>query len=173
MIKKVLFVLVLSGSFACEKSAASQQSLVAMPGVAPFVLPSEAESVRVIQQGEGTIVYELKDNFPADTALAEVSAGLRKSDWLPLSEDLWNPGLPSSNSAGWRNFVDGTSSPKIRVYQWVGYWRNKRGDVVMHSIRYRALDAALGASPVGDGTGSVEIFTADGLRIAGIKVPAQ
>ena len=67
--------------------------------------------------------------------------------------------------------MDGTTTPELRVYQWLGYWRNKAGNVVMHGIRYKAPDAALGSTPVGDGTATIEIFSAEALARARIKVP--
>ena len=167
----ILVMTLLCTSIACDKSVAFQRPVSIQPGTSPFVLPSGAENARVIQQGEGGVQYDLREKYSADGALADIQKGLLASGWTPLAQDLWNPGSPSSNSVGWRNYVDGTRTPKVRVYQWLGYWRNKGGDVVMHGISYTTPDISLGATPVGDGTGTIEIFTAEALKRAGIKVP--
>jgi hypothetical protein len=164
-------VTILCVCLACANTAESQAPSAIKPGALPFVLPGRAINPRVVQLGEGAVQYELTDRYPAEAALMEIQQALTAGGWTPLSHDLWNPGLPSSNSVGWRNFVDGTGSPKLRVYQWLGYWRNNSGDVVMHGIRYKALDAAMGSEPAGDGSGTIEIFTAQALARAKINVP--
>ena len=164
-------IAVLCASFACESIVASQGSITVKPGAPPFVLPSRAANARIVQQGEGAVEYDLKDMYPAGGALANIQHTLSAVGWTPLDQDLWNPGLPSSNKVGWRDFVDGTTTPRLRVYQWLGYWRNKAGDVVIYGIRYKAADAALGSAPVGDGTATIEIFSAEALARSHIKVP--
>jgi len=59
----------------------------------------------------------------------------------------------------------------VRVYQWLGYWRNSSGDAVMYGLRYEAGDAELASIPTVAGTGTVEIFTADALARAGVRLP--
>ena len=157
----------------CKGGVASEQPIAVKLGVPPFVLPSGARNARVIQQGEGATQYELNEAYPATASLAEIQKALEAANWTPLSEDLWNPGLPSSNKVGWGNYVDGTKSPKVRVYQWLGYWRNSAGDVLMYGLRYQAPNAEVGALPVGNGVAVTEIFSAAALLRARVKVPPQ
>ena len=155
----------------CDRSVASDQTVLVKAGVEPFILPTRASNARVILQGDGTIHYDLREPYPAQHAVSDVQKALEAAGWIALPHDLWNPGLPSSNNVGWRNFVDGTSSPKVRVYEWLGYWRNGAGDMIMHALRYRAQDAGTGSLPVADATGTVELFTAGALARARVTVP--
>jgi hypothetical protein len=171
--RSIVALVALFFSLSCKPDVPSPNAIAVKPGIAPFVLPSAAQNVGVIQRGEGAIKYELKEPYPAAVALAEIQSAFQTAAWTPLSEDLWNPGLPSSNSAGWGNFVDATKSPQLRVYQWLGYWRNSAGDVVMYGIRYEAPGVEIGSAPVGNGSANVEIFSAAALARARIKVSAR
>ena len=168
----ILLTAMLCGVVWCNDGGAAQ-SIRVKPGVPPFVLPSGAQNPRVIQQGEGAIQYELKEAYPATTSLAEIQKALQAAAWSPLSEDLWNPGVPSSNKDGWTNFVDGRESPKVRLYQWLGYWRNSAGDVVVYGIHYRARDAEFGSLPLGSGSVNVVFISAAALARARVRVPPQ
>ena len=81
------------------------------------------------------------------------SSAFQRAGWSPLVEDLWNPGIPSSNQTGWTNFIDGRNKPEVRVYQWLGYWRNASGSAVMYVLQYVAQESHRGAAPIGTAPG--------------------
>lgn len=157
---------------ACSDSIAVQRTTSVRPGEPPFELPAHAMNVEILHD-ERAVRFELMEPYPARHALEEIARNLIGSGWSALSEDLWNPGIPSSNTRGWTDYIDGRTSPNVRVYQWLGYWRNARGDVVAYALHYNADDIAKGAVPDEKGTGSIKLFDRDDLRKAGVKVPGD
>jgi hypothetical protein len=83
-----------------------------------------------------SVVYSLKEPYPADRALTTIKNSLAKQGWRPLKEDIMNPGLPTSTVRGWTEFVNGTRHPNEQVRAWSSDWQNQAGDIVQYGLSY-------------------------------------
>lgn len=103
-----------------------------------IMLPGARDLLQSEEGGVQKMSYKLIQKYPAKAALNSISAGLSSQGWKPLKEDFLNPGLPSSHVRGWGDFTD-SSRPGGRqeVRQWIGDWRNAKGDVVNYGLQYR------------------------------------
>ncbi len=104
-----------------------------------FIILKNAEGTFYDLRDEGSIQlsYELKEDYPASSVLKQISTQLEGAGWQPLKEDYLNPGLPSSHVKGWSDFEDATRPPTtIKVYQWMGAWEDKYGNIVTYIFRY-------------------------------------
>lgn len=135
------------------------------------LLMAPLEGATEIQRGSDDVVYRLEAAFPARQALETLSKRLSDNGWRALETDILNPGIPTSNKGGWTNFVDGRTTPERRVYQWFGEWANRRGDVVMLVLVYRADSAELGAQPPPSKQISEKRLRSETLKQRGLVVP--
>jgi hypothetical protein len=137
----------------------------------PLFAISGAFNIQWSERGDGEVSYNLQEAYPAEAALRALNDWLSRMGWTPLKENLWNPGLPSSNVRGWGSHVDASANPAVFVYQWVGYWRNDRGDVVSYFLRYNGSDATPGSEPQPPAFVGGVYYKAESLRLLGFKVP--
>jgi len=72
--------------------------------------------------------------------LSFISAELRAQGWKPLSQDFFNPDIPSSHQRGWTFFEDHTQKPSTGVYAWNADWENGSHDIVVYALRYESPD---------------------------------
>ncbi len=97
------------------------------------VLPEAIDVNYVItEKGSIQLGYRMKEPYPANGIIDEVSAHLRKNGWTPLKEDYLNPGLLSSHVRGWSRF----EIPAKIVHQWIGDWKDEYGNIVRYAFRY-------------------------------------
>ena len=103
-----------------------------------FIMFKNAEGTFYDLRDEGAIQfsYRLKEGYPATSVLTQISTQLEGAGWQPLKEDFLNPGLPSSHVKGWSYFEDASSPPTKVVYQWMGGWEDKHGNIVTYILRY-------------------------------------
>lgn len=87
--------------------------------------------------GTDQLGYRITIEYPAKSVLSCISDRLAAMGWVPLKEDSWNPGLPSSHVRGWTHFVDATVQPEAQVDAWAGQWQDKSGDLVWYYLTYR------------------------------------
>lgn len=102
-----------------------------------LIIVSGAKEVRYEKFG-GTdqVLYIVKDNYPAQSSLAEINKKLSFKGWKPLSEDYLNPGEPSSHVRGWTSGIDAQKAQRKVVYQWLAQWENSRHDILWCVLRY-------------------------------------
>lgn len=82
------------------------------------------------------VSYFVKEDYPAELFLSNLSTYLSKMDYTPLKEDFMNPGISSSNVKGWDYFIDATQSPERKIKQWIGGWQGKDESIVRCMLRY-------------------------------------
>ena len=132
--------LVIAGAPACARSPDVPAS--SLPH--ELAVPADATNVKARREGGVAAVdYEMTAQYPADQFLAEVDGRLKAAGWQAQEMDFLNPTIRTSNARGWTAFVDARQTPHIAVHQWLGDWRNQKGDVVSYGLRYttRAADS--------------------------------
>jgi len=103
-----------------------------------LVVHHDAEGVMYHEQGGiWHVSYSVKAHYPADDVLKFIGDKLSQSGWMPLAEDIFNPGVRSSHVRGWTSFRDARTSPKTKIHQWLAQWRSSNGDVVWFRLQYR------------------------------------
>ncbi|MHB8623384.1 MAG: hypothetical protein ACYDBA_08440 [Sulfuricaulis sp.] len=121
---------------AVSTSACAQEPANNSP--ASLVVYPKGEDVRYRDKdGAWWVYYNVQADYPAEDVLRFIKDALERQSWQPLKKDILNPDLPSSHATGWGEFVDGRTSPKTQVHQWLAQWKNSRGDVVWYELRYR------------------------------------
>jgi len=83
------------------------------------------------------LTYAVKEDYPATHVLTVVFSALRTEGWERLKQSYQNPGIPSSHVRGWTSHLDGTGPKEFTQHQWMGEWRNSRGDIVWYTFMYR------------------------------------
>lgn len=113
---------------------------------ASLVVYPKGEDVRYRNKdGAWWVYYNVQTDYPAEDVLRFINSTLEHQGWQPLKKDILNPDLSSSHVTGWEEFVDGRTSPKTQVHQWLAPWKNSHGDVVWYELRYRH---PVGISPI-------------------------
>lgn len=84
--------------------------------------------------GTDQVSYNLGETFPAKQTLAQISSRLNADGWIPLKEDVFNPGMPTSLVRGWSTVSDKTPNQEIR--HWLAYWKNAGGDILLYALQY-------------------------------------
>jgi hypothetical protein len=87
--------------------------------------------------GSIQLSYKIKENYPASSALSEISTQLKATGWQPVKEDILNPGLPSSHVKGWSDFENASRQPTTIDHQWMGSWEDKYGNIVTYIFLYQ------------------------------------
>jgi hypothetical protein len=103
-----------------------------------IVLPGAAD-VRDTDENEGTVLYQLNEEFPAQAAINTIRSRLESRGWRPLQEDFLNPGLATSLGRGWTSHEDRTGPRSVRVYEWVGQWEDEAKRIVWYVLTYDAV----------------------------------
>jgi hypothetical protein len=130
----VVVVSFLSG-LACKYPAAGSRQI--RPD-ALIVLPG-ATDVRDTNENDGTVLYELNQDYPALPVTQTITARLESSGWRPLREEFLNPGLSTSLVRGWVSVEDRTTGRPTQVYQWVGQWEDASRRIVWYVFAYDAV----------------------------------
>jgi hypothetical protein len=99
-----------------------------------LIVPGKATNVQDRAEYDGVVRYDLPEPYPALQTLTTIRVTLEQRGWRPLSDDLWNPGLPSSHVRGWGEVVDENSRT---VRSWSGEWKDRAGNVVSYAFLYR------------------------------------
>lgn len=107
------------------------------PPVSLLVYPKGEEVRYRDKDGAWWVYYDVQVDYPAEGVLRFIKDSLERQGWQPLKKDILNPDTPSSHITGWDEFVDGRTSPKTQVHQWLAPWKNPHGDVVWYELRYR------------------------------------
>jgi hypothetical protein len=104
-----------------------------------FVILGNAEDTFYDLQDGGSIQlsYKIKENYPATSAIKQISGQMEANGWKLLKEDYLNPGLPSSQVKGWSDFEDASRPPTRIVHQWMGDWEDKYGNIVRYAFIYQ------------------------------------
>src|SRR5947208_7502451 len=82
------------------KTASWPEALVVVP---------KAFNARSTGENDGTVLYDVREPYPANGVIAAIRTKLEILGWRGLQEDFLNPGLPSSLVNGWGNFADARS----------------------------------------------------------------
>ncbi len=82
------------------------------------------------------VSYLLTQPFPAHNALNQIGKQLNELGWTPLSEDIDNPGMPSSHVRGWTEYTDVSVKPSRHEHLWKAAWRDQAGNIVEYLLVY-------------------------------------
>ena len=129
----VVFVLLLHSLAGC---AGEHSQIPSDYSDSLIVLPDASDIHYVKLRDTDQIIYYLKANYPATEVINEVSRELKHKGWVPLQEDFFNPGLPTSHVRGWTTYIDGTKNPERKVHTWASDWRNEKGDILLYAFTY-------------------------------------
>jgi len=122
-------------ALACSQQHKSSQDPKDYSGFL-YVAPG-AENVRFAKNvGRNDVYYDLHEDFPAKTFLANVDGFLKKNGFEVQKYDLLNPTIQNSYFRGWSDFEDHTKNPPRMVQQWMTDWRNDKGEYVVACLRY-------------------------------------
>jgi hypothetical protein len=109
-----------------------------------LLLYANARDIWYGKRGGGDqLEYHVDERFPASNVIDWISHKLQEKGWQPLANDFLNPGLLSSQVQGWQGFLDETKGPTACIQQWMGYWKDASGDIVLYAFRYRQPDCSI------------------------------
>ena len=83
---------------------------------------------------EEILSYELEDPCPAQNAIAAITRHVEQLGWRPRTEDVLNPGIPTSQVRGWNPYEDDVRNRY--VWQWDGQWESPGDEVVWYDLKY-------------------------------------
>jgi hypothetical protein len=109
-----------------------------------MVLPG-AIDIQDTDENDGTVLYQLNEEFPALPVIQTLTGRLEANGWRPRREDLLNPGLLTSLVGGWQSHEDRTQGRTTQVYQWVGQWEDDAERVVWYVLTYDAVTGSDGS----------------------------
>lgn len=135
-----LAVVCLLLDLACGNSADGNQR--ARPD-ALIVLPGAIE-VHDTDENEGTVLYQLKEEYPALPVIQTIKGRLEGTGWRPLENSFLNPGSSTSFVRGWTSHEDRTRGRASQVYQWVGQWEDDSKRIVWYDLTYDAVTTSDG-----------------------------
>ena len=87
--------------------------------------------------GREQLTYLLDTDYPAESTISFISAGLQKRGWEPLRDDFLNPGLPSSQVRGWMQYEDASREPRTSVRQWASDWEDGAHNITLYDLKYQ------------------------------------
>ena len=98
-----------------------------------FTTPSKSSPELIVLLGASngnlagdTLTYDLDAPYPARDEIGFIADHLRRRGYRPLRQ--------SDYVRGWSDFTD---QARQHIYQWMGEWRNKDGDLVTYTLQYR------------------------------------
>jgi hypothetical protein len=86
--------------------------------------------------GREQLTYLLDTDYPAESTISFISAGLQKRGWEPLRDDFLNPGLPSSQVRGWQ-YEDPSREPRTSVRTWACDWEDRANNITLYGLKYQ------------------------------------
>jgi hypothetical protein len=117
----------------CARQSSDPQSLpdslIVLPG---------ASKIRITDRNSA-VSYELQVTYPAQEVIDSLARQLTEKGWKALETALSNPSASPSASAGWGSYIDGTQRPETNVYQWIGQWQDRGGNVAWYTLRYETV----------------------------------
>jgi hypothetical protein len=87
--------------------------------------------------GREQFTYLLDTDYPAESTISFISAGLQKRGWEPLRDDFLNPGTPSSFVRGWMQYGDASREPRATVRAWACDWEDGAHDITIYGLIHR------------------------------------
>jgi len=102
-----------------------------------IVVPG-ASKTRITDRNSA-VSYDLQVPYPAQDVIDSLARQLTQKGWKAVETDMVNPSLPTSASAGWGLYVDGTKHPETNVHQWIGQWQDSQGKVAWYTLRYESV----------------------------------
>lgn len=125
----VLCLMIPTEPFAAPQKSVYSDSLVVVPG---------AKEIRFDKLfGTDQLTYSLTTEFPAQDFITVIKEKLKSRGWLPMEYYFFNPGTPTAHVRGWTKFQDYSKEHPEQVHQWVGDWKNDKGEVVTYALSYR------------------------------------
>jgi hypothetical protein len=118
-----------------------------------YVAPNAADVTRAKSKEADSIVYFVKEPFPATNTIASLQDALAKAGWSPVLErkDL-NKYERSSLLSGWTEApTDNGASMRL----WSARWRDERGNEVTYTLVYRSPGGRHGLQPTYVGVGGL------------------
>ena len=103
-----------------------------------LIVLAGASKTRITDRNSA-VSYELQVPYPAQDVIDSFARQLTQKGWKALETDMVNPSLPTSASAGWGSYLDGTKHPETNVYQWIGQWQDSQGKVAWYTLRYESV----------------------------------
>lgn len=104
---------------------------------AMIVLENAEEPFYVLNDGGSIqLTYKIREDYPAESVIKEITDKLKVAEWQPRNEDYLNPGHFMSHFEGWSEFEDAVRPPTKAVHQWMGDWEDKYGNIVRYVFRY-------------------------------------
>lgn len=106
-----------------------------------IVVLNNADNIYYSQHNNSAaqLSFLLKEKYPAEKAIEELSEKLLANGWSPLKEDYLNQGVLSSHSEGWSKFEDWSSTPNQMIYQWIGDWQDAERNTIRTAFIYTKL----------------------------------
>jgi uncharacterized protein DUF4160 len=96
-------------------------------------------------KGKGSIVYAVREPYPARDTLAFIQNHLAGSGWFPVEGDDDAPLTRSSLTYGWRELK--YESGDIAMRLWSARWRDTRGNEVEYTLVYTLPAGGHGLQP--------------------------
>jgi len=132
----LLVVVVCGGlSWSCQQSVDSNPSEYSDA----LVVYPRAKDIKFSKyEGTDQLNYRVDEKFPASGVIGLISYKLEEKGWEPVTNDYFNPGLPSSHVKGWTEFVDATKPSEQIVHQWLADWKDRSENIVRYAFHYRS-----------------------------------
>jgi hypothetical protein len=87
--------------------------------------------------GREQLTYLLDTDYPVESTISFISAGLQKRGWDALRDDFLNPGTPTSLVRGWMQYEDASRDPRASVRQWACDWEDGAHNITRYDLKYR------------------------------------
>jgi hypothetical protein len=144
-----LTLMLASTVLACAQAAKppATDSTDSLPKVLAPLAGAQAIEQKVMPGHVAGVTYTLQAEYPALNVVDEIVTRNAGSGWQPLSEDFFNPGIPTSHVRGWTSYLDRSRGPQAAMHQWQSGWRNDSGDLLEYSLWYRTEKVSRDRAP--------------------------
>jgi hypothetical protein len=99
-------------------------------------------------EGWSQLTYHVEETFPASSVIGYISYKLQKQGWQPQTHDFLNLELQTSQVRGWGEILEGPRIPGDCVHRWIGDWKDRSGNIVRYTFRYREGKRRCTSNPV-------------------------
>jgi hypothetical protein len=108
-----------------------------------LVVLEASTEVRFSKVGDTSQVnYTVRSEYPADDLVSQLNSILVRMGWSLMSDSFFNPGIRSSLTRGWVDYVDLAGTEEQIVHRWSAHWTNQKGEVVQFTLRYSCPKSA-------------------------------